>query len=200
MAAITPDPAAIGVHIRYRAYQLDPTARMCEPTPVRDVYARKFGGPERAEEIFQQLTHTAAADGLTFDFSRAVRANTSSAHRLLAWAHSEFGFSTQSALKESLMAAYFTLGRDVSDPNTLGEIAAAVVPNVSPGDVIALLTSDVGRDDVVQDLARAASHGITGVPTYLIDDRWAIPGAQDSETFERVIRRALERKADTTGD
>ena len=194
-----PEFAASGaidaIEINYRSYQLDPTAPLDTPTPVRDVYSRKFGGPERAEAIFQQLTAVAAEDDITFSFETAVRANTIAAHRLLWKTGVDFGFHVQSALKEAIMAAYFTHGENIGDPQVLARCASATWPTApSVDEIVAFLTSDEGRAEVTIDLAEAASHGITGVPTYLIDGQWAIPGAQDSETFERVLRRVLERQ------
>lgn len=187
--------------IAYRAYQLDPTAPVDVATPVRDVYARKFGGPERAEAIFEQMTATAAAEGVTFDFGRALRANTKRAHRLLWWVRANHGYPAQSAVKENLMAAYFTDGRDIGSIDTLVDIASTTLsdlPHVqipSLDAIRSLLTSDVGSQEVEADLLDASDHGITGVPTYVINGQWSIPGAQDSDTFERVLRRALEREA-----
>lgn len=187
------------IDITYRAYQLDPTAPVGRPTPVRDVYARKFGGPERADAIFEQMTATAAAEGIQFDFPRALRANTSHAHRLLWWSHQQFGYAGQSRLKEYLMAAYFTHGRDVGDIETLTDIAVSALSDFSregsrEDSVRAFLLSNLGIDQIQADIDEAAANGITGVPTYVIDEQWAIPGAQDSETFERVLRRSLERR------
>jgi predicted DsbA family dithiol-disulfide isomerase len=187
------------VDITYRAYQLDPTAPVGRPTPVRDVYARKFGGPERADAIFGQMTATAAAEGIQFNFPRALRANTSLAHRLLWWSHQQVGYAGQSALKEQLMAAYFTHGRDVGDVDTLIDITVSTLTDfdgeVTRADTVReFLLSDRGVDHVQADIDEAAANGITGVPTYVIDGQWAIPGAQDSETFERVLRRSLERR------
>lgn len=187
------------VDITYRAYQLDPTAPVGRSTPVRDVYARKFGGPERADAIFEQMTATAATEGIQFDFPRALRANTSLAHRLLWWSHQQFGYAGQSALEEQLMAAYFSHGRDVGDVDTLIDITVSTLTDFD-GEVARVdavrefLLSDRGVDNVQADIDEAAAEGITGVPTYVIDGQWAIPGAQDSETFERVLRRALERR------
>lgn len=198
------DDLAGSLDIRYRAYQLDPTAPAGTPSPVRDVYARKFGGPERADAIFEQMTATAAAEGIQFEFARALRANTTLAHRLLWWAYREYGYPGQSALEEALMAAYFTRGLDIGDIDTLADTAVGALTTVSGGSVTAeavraLLSSDDGSADVRADIDEASVHGITGVPTYVIDGQWAIPGAQDSDTFERVLRRALERRrADDT--
>ena len=76
--------AALG--ILYRPFQLDPTAPLDTPTPVRDVYIKKFGGVERADEILAHVTKIAAVDGIEFHMDRALRANTSRAHRLIALA------------------------------------------------------------------------------------------------------------------
>jgi predicted DsbA family dithiol-disulfide isomerase len=183
------------IDIVYRAYQLDPTAPSGSATPVRDVYARKFGGPERAQAIFEQLTEVAAAEDIAFDFDIAVRANTMAAHRLLWKTGTEFGYQVQARLKETLMAAYFTHGEDLGSITVLARCVALVWPTQpSEQDIAAFLDSDEGRAEVTIELVEAASHGITGVPTYLIDGQWAIPGAQDTETFERVLRRVLERQ------
>lgn len=186
--------------IVYRAYQLDPTAPVGRSTAVRDVYARKFGGPERADEIFEQMTAVAAVEEIHFDFSRALRANTTPAHRLLWWAFQNFGYPGQSVLKEDLMAAYFTDGRDLGDTATLVDITVTALENTGPTapnveTVRKFLETEAGTDAVRADMSEAASNGITGVPTYLIDGQWSIPGAQDTETFVRVLRRALERQA-----
>lgn len=183
------------IEISYRAFQLDPQAPVGDVTPVREVYARKFGGPDRARAIFAHLTEAAAHDNIEFAFDIALRANTVNAHRLLWRARVRYGYAVQAALKESLMAAYFTNGENIGDPEVLARTVSEVWPDdVDVDDVRSFLERGEGRDEVVQDLAEAATRGITGVPTYLIDGQWAIPGAQDTDTFERVLRRVLTRQ------
>lgn len=186
--------AVDAIEITYCAYQLDPQAPLGSTVPVREVYARKFGGPERARAIFEHLASVAADDQIVFDFDIAQRANTIDAHRLLWKAGRDHGYAGQSELKEELLAAYFTRGRNVADHSVLAEAALAARPGSADRDaLLAFLASDEGRAEVMQDMAEAAARGITGVPTYLIEGQWAIPGAQDTDTFERVLRRALER-------
>lgn len=186
---------AVEIEVVYRAYQLDPTAPKDRATPVAEAYAKKFGGPERAAAIINHLTRTAAEDGLAFRMDLAQRSNTLLAHRLLWWAGRR-GESTQGALKEVLLAAYFVEGRHIGDPEILARVAAPIL-DLTIDEVLTFLASDVGVGEVNEELARAAIHGITGVPTYVIDGEWAIPGAQDSDTFERVLRRAAARAAET---
>ena len=173
----------------YRAYQLDPTASPGTSGPVKDAYAKKFGGPERAEQIIDHVTSVAAEEGLEFRMDRALRANTLLAHRLL-WLAEATGH--QYALKERLLKAYFCDGLDVGDPDVLAECAAEVG---MPADrVREYLLSDDGIEQVRQQLQFAAHAEITAVPTFVIDGRWAVPGAQDPDTFVNVIRRVLAKR------
>lgn len=189
-----PDAVSADFEIAYRAYQLDPTAPKDGSTPVRDAYARKFGGSERADAIIANLTETAAADGLEFRMDIALRSNTILAHRLLWFAETRLGTDAQHRLKERFLRAYFMEGRNVGAADTLVEIATEVLA-VPADELTGFLASDEGVGEVAEQMATAVSHGITGVPTYVINGQWAIPGAQDSETFERVLRRAVERSA-----
>ena len=171
----------------YRPYQLDPKAAPGTATPVPEVYARKFGGPERAAAILEQLTQTAAGDGLEFHLDRAQRANTRDAHRLLWYAEHHGGPDAQDALKEQLLSAYFTRGRNIGSTEVLVE--EAVAAGLDEDAVRRFLDTDEGRIEVEAELAFAAENEITAVPTYVIDRRWSIPGAQDPEVFVQVLRR-----------
>lgn len=190
LAAIGDD---IDVRVTYRAYQLDPTASPGRSEPVIDAYARKFGGPDKARAIIDHVTGVAAGDGLNFDMDRAVRANTLLAHRLIWRAGQPDSPVGQSAVKEALLSAYFSDGRDIGDPEQLAAILAPL--GLDPADTLAFLDSDIGRVEVAAEISGAGDLGISAVPTYVIGGRWSIPGAQDADTFERVLRRLAERPA-----
>jgi predicted DsbA family dithiol-disulfide isomerase len=120
-----------------------------------------------------------------------LRANTLLSHRLL-WLSEATGH--QYALKERLLQAYFVDGLNVGDPEVLAECAADVG---MPADrVRAFLDSDDGTEEVTAQLAFAAEAEITGVPTFVIDGKWAIPGAQDPDTLVKVVHRLLERRGE----
>ena len=179
------------IEIVYKAFQLDPTAPVGDPQPVVDGYAKKFGGRERAEQILQHVTSVAAADDITFNMDIALRANTILAHRSLHWALTQHGPLVQAQFKERLLSAYFTEGRDVGDADTI-----AFCANDIGLDAVALRTwldSDEGYSEVQADLQGAAAREITAVPSFVIDDRFLIPGAQDVEVFVNVLQRALTR-------
>ena len=89
------------------------------------------------------------------------------------------------------MQAYFHDGLDVGDPDVLADCAAEI--GYDRGEVAAFLISDGGVAEVAAEVAQAAELGISAVPTFVVNGQWAIPGAQDTETFVNVLRRLHER-------
>ncbi|MEO6125748.1 MAG: DsbA family oxidoreductase [Ilumatobacteraceae bacterium] len=195
LAAVAATRDVSSIEVVYRPYQLDPTAPAGAGEPVSQAYAKKFGGAEKAAEIIANVTKIAAADGIDFHMDIALRANTLLAHRLLWFADQSVadGHATQRNLKERLMQAYFTDGQDIGDPDVL--TAAAVEIGLDGDEVREFLASDAGVGEVMESLAAAAANGITAVPTSVINEQWALPGAQDPAVFERVLNRLLDNEA-----
>jgi len=181
----------IDLEISYRPYQLDPTAPSHEAKPVIDAYAKKFGGQKRAEEIIAHVTSVAAQDGIKFNMDKALRANTALAHRLLGYALSEYGTEVQSRLNERLLRAYFEDGLDIGNIDVLASCAQDVA--IDRADVAAYLESDAGVSELADQLLFAAQNDITAVPTFVFDDKWSVPGAQDVAVFERVLMKLSEK-------
>lgn len=179
----------VDLQVVFRPYQLDPTARPGETMPVAEAYARKFGGPEAAQRAIDHVTELAAAEGVEFHMEKALRANTLLAHRVLFLAEAT---GHQAALKERLLQAYFCDGLNVGDADVLADLAAEV--GMPRDKVAAFLASDDGRDEVAQMIGIAEANDIHAVPTYVLDGRFMVPGAQDPDTFVTVIRRVLARR------
>jgi predicted DsbA family dithiol-disulfide isomerase len=179
------------IEVVFKAYQLDPSAPVGQPTPVVEGYAKKFGGRERAEQILHHVTNVAAADNIEFNMDIALRANTILAHRALHWALEHHGAITQGVFKERLMKAYFTDGLNVGDADVVAQCATDV--NLDGEAIRAWLDTDEGFNAVQEDLQGAAMREITAVPSFVIDDRFLIPGAQDVDVFVNVLERALTR-------
>lgn len=175
---------ASSIVVRRRPFQLDPDAPP-DPTPVAEVYARKFGGPERAAQIFGQVTSAAAESGLDFHLERAVRANTFDAHRLiwLAASSGEVGFD--GVAEERLMAAYFSEGRNIADPDVL--LACGVDIGLDPARVASMLAGDEGRSEVRADIELGVDRGITAVPSFVFAGEFVISGAQEPALFARIL-------------
>jgi predicted DsbA family dithiol-disulfide isomerase len=175
------------VTVTFRAYQLDASP---VPTPMRtkDALAAKFGGRERADQMFAHVTAIAAGDGLHLDFDRAIAANTFEAHRLIAWAA---GQGRQAEMLDALQQAHFVKGIDIGSRAALAEVAGSI--GLDPAAALAYLESPAGTEAVNTDLREAQELGITSVPTFVIDGKYAIQGAQEPGTilgaFEEITRR-----------
>lgn len=173
------------VTVTCRAYQLDP-APVPRPVPLRRAMAETVGDARRADEMLAQVTALAAADGLVLDFDRAIAANTFDAHRLIAWAA---GQELQLLMVETLQRAHFEQGADVGSHAELARLAGSV--GLDEAAALAYLASPAGTDAVNADLAEARELGITSVPTFVIDRRFVVQGAQE----ESVLRSALDEIA-----
>ena len=191
MANLRARGVEVDLDISYKPYQLDPTAPIGQSTPVAEAYAKKFGGAEKAQQILAHVTNIASQDGIVFNMDIALRANTLMSHRLLVMAQRDYGNELQARLKERIMQSYFTDGDDIADHDVLSKCASEVG---IPRDVaLHFLLSDECLFDVQESLQMAAENGITAVPTFIFNDQWSVPGAQDVEIFERVIQRLSER-------
>ncbi len=179
------------IEVVFRAYQLDPTAPVGAPTPVVDAYAKKFGGPERAQQILDHVTRVAAADDIEFNMDIALRANTILCHRALHRALETGGAELQNQLKERLLRAYFTEGLDVGNIDVVLDCAEGV--GLDRASLEKYLNEGHGATEVRDDIQRALDMEITGVPCFVIDGRYMIPGAQDVDVFEQVLERVLSK-------
>jgi len=177
------------IRIVHRAFELDPRAPARRPQTMNEILASKYGmSPDQVRAGHDRLTALGHEVGLTFDFDRIQLGSTFDAHRL---ARAARGTGIGDALVAGLFAAYFTEGELLSDHRVLWRVAIAAGMD---GDVAAgMLESDAHATDVRADEALAHDMGITGVPYFVINGRWAIPGAQDVETMVRALDRAWER-------
>jgi predicted DsbA family dithiol-disulfide isomerase len=179
----------LDIDVAHRAFMLDPNAPLNQPTPVREAYAKKFGGRDEAERILANVTAVAAMEGIEFRMDIAVRANTAAAHRLLKLVE-RVEPSMQGNVHESIMRAYFSEGLDISRNETLTMCAERVGFPIAED---AALDDESLRVQVEEDLRWVSSHDITAVPTFVVNDSLVIPGAQDSDTFARLISRMAAR-------
>ena len=176
------------VDVVWRAYELDPHAPARRDGDYVTRLAQKYGMTgEQATAATQRLTTTAAGEGLDFHFERARPGNTFDAHRLLHYAR-EAGPGLQDALTERLFEAYFTEGAAIGERGTLAGLAADV--GLDARECAEVLAGDRYADEVRADEREALELGVTGVPFFVVDGRFAIPGAQDADTILTVLRRA----------
>jgi predicted DsbA family dithiol-disulfide isomerase len=177
------------VEVVYRSFELDPSAPHHGTEKTLPSIARKYGrSVDEMRPMMEGLMATAAEDGLDLRLLDTVHTNTIDAHRLLQLALATGGPALQRALKESLLAAYFTRTEDVGDHAVLRR--AGVEAGLDPARVDAVLASDEYGDEVAADIAQARAYGATGVPFFVVDQRYGISGAQPAEAFTQVLERA----------
>lgn len=176
----------IQVDLRWRAFELDPRAP-AEAQPMGPVIDRKYG-PGAFEAMGHRLRALGEAEGIDYRFEQTQRVNTFDAHRLTAWAATGADPTVQDRLVGALFHAYFTAGRNIAEIPTLVELADAV--GLDADAATAVLAGDAHAAEVRSDEATARDHDITGVPAVVIDGRILVPGAQEADTFLRVLERA----------
>jgi predicted DsbA family dithiol-disulfide isomerase len=179
--------------VTFRAYQLDPSP-VPLGTPLRAVLADKFGGPERVTQMWEQVTSVAAADGLTLNFDRAVAANTFDAHRLIFWAAQQ---GRQQQMLEVLQRAHFTDGEDIGSHGVLARLSGTI--GLDEAAALGYLDSPAGAHEVGGDIAIAHELGINSVPTYVIDGKYAVQGAQEPAMLRDALTEIARREAVDAG-
>ena len=181
------------VTVTFRAYQLDPSP-VPAAQPIKQALAAKFGGAQQADQMFAHVKGIAASDGLVLDFDRAINANTFDSHRLIAWAA---GQDRQADMVDALQRAHFTEGIDIGSRTALAGVAASI--GLDRSAALAYLESDAGTGAVSADLAEARELGITSVPTFVIDGKYAVQGAQEATTLLAALEEITRRKAVDAG-
>ncbi len=168
--------------VRWRAFQLNPG--MPVEGMARDAYlALKFGGDERASQIYEVIGQAGVEVGIPFAFEKIERTpNTIQAHRLIRHAARS---GRDGDLVEALFRGYFLDGRDLSDDAILADIADEC--GMDPDGARQYLA---GRDDEEEIRAEhdfAVSLNITGVPCFILEGRYAVVGAQEPDAFGPVF-------------
>lgn len=184
--ALESDPDPDPVTLRWRAFQLDPSAP-ATPRPVVDALVDKFGGPDRVRHTLDRTARIAEAEGLEFNFDRAVTVNTFEAHRLI-WFAGTVGKQAETA--EALYRAHFTEGLDVSSPWVLASVADSV--QLTGG--AAFLSSDAGVREVRAELDCARELGINGVPAFVFAGKYLVTGAQDPSSLRGALDEVRRRE------
>ena len=135
--------------------------------------------------MIQRVIDTAAKDGLELKLFEARGGNTFDAHRVLRLAAAR---GVHDAVKDRFFRAYFAEGEPIGDRDVLARLAGEAGLDVA--EVQSLLAGDRYAEEVRADEATARSIGVTGVPFFVIDGRFAVSGAQPSEALLQVLDRA----------
>jgi len=171
--------------IRWHPFQLNPDLPR-DGIPRKAYLEEKFGGPERAAQIYVRVSAAGATVGIPFAFDRIqVQPNTRDAHRLIAWAQAR---RDASDLVERLFRAYFIDGRAIGDHAVLAAIAGEAGFDSTAARV--LLDSGEGADAIAVMDQRAREIGVQGVPFFIFNQHIAVSGAQEPDVLLDAIAQA----------
>ena len=168
--------------IRWRPFMLNP--EMPAGGMDRRAYLEaKFGGKEGAVQAYMPIAERAAEAGLEIHLDKiATTPSTLDAHRLIHWAGVE---GVQTAVVSSLFRAYFVEGRDIGEAEVLADVADS---SGMDGSVVQrLLASEADRREIQEMDSSARGMGVQAVPTFVVAGQHAVPGAQPTELWLRVI-------------
>jgi len=185
--------AAEPLDVEYHAFLLDPSVPP-EGLPFRENLAHKFGSSSMVDAMLQRVTEAGAAAGLTFRFDRVSRMpNTLLSHRITALLPD----GRRGDWIDAVQTAYFEYGRDIGSLETLLDIAGNL--GFDPGDLRERLEEGEGTTEVEADLEAARTMGITGVPFFVLNGRYALSGAYPPDRFLEAFRKVAERERESGG-
>lgn len=168
------------MEIRWRPFQLNPWMPP-EGMSRAEYLTAKFGSAD-ARRVYENIYRIGQGEGIDFAFDRIDRTpSTIDAHRLIRWSAVEGGSTTQNALVEALYQAYFMEALDLGQHKVLLDAAASI--GVDRDAASWFLASDEDRATVRSEDATARQMGIQGVPCFIVDQRYAVSGAQEPEYF-----------------
>ncbi|HEX3673369.1 MAG TPA: DsbA family oxidoreductase [Rhizomicrobium sp.] len=190
--AMRPD---IEFDVHWRAYRLDPTAPP-EGVDRKEYLRAKFGDGERPKAVSEAIRAAGLSEDIAFAFDRIAKTpNTVDSHRLIRWAG---GAGLQDEVVEALFKAYFEDGRDIGDIDVLVEIANET--GMDSALVADLLEEGSDREIIAREDELAHKMGITGVPTFIFANKYAVSGAHDPETLLEVIDKIAKEQAEAAAE
>ena len=176
--------------VHWHPFELNPDLPP-EGMDARTYYGSKFGSWERFREMSARVAQVGSEAGIAFAFDKAVRApNTLDSHRLVWMAA---GTGLQDAVVERLFRAHFVEGLDVGDRATLVRLGAEA--GLDADEVREALASDAGVAEVRAAEESVRRMGVSGVPFFVVDGKWAVSGAQPVEAFVQLFDHAAAEQA-----
>jgi predicted DsbA family dithiol-disulfide isomerase len=173
--------------VRWHPFQLNPDLPR-EGVDRRAYLEAKFGGAERAAQIYERVRQAGREAGLALAIDRIERQpNTLDAHRLIAWAQADASRDA-GPLVEALFRAYFVEARRIGERAELARIAGEA--GWDEAAARAMLDSDAGVAEIAGMDRQARELGIGGVPFFVFDRRVGVSGAAGAEALLDAFAQA----------
>lgn len=181
------------VEIEFRSFELDPSQPIYTGGSIHQMLAQKYGmSIEQAKNSNTRVGQQAAKIGLTYHFDEMKPTNTFDAHRLTKYAKAE---GKEKEITEKILYAYFTESKLISDHETLAQIAESVGLNEEKA-LTVLKNSESYAGEVRADETFARQIKVTGVPFFLINQKYAVSGAQPVEVFVDALKQVWQEESE----
>jgi len=182
--AIAALPEDVEVEVENHPFYLDPNVP-ADGVDVGEMLKSRYG--RDPQEMWARPQAEAKKSGVDLDLSRQPRMfRTAKAHTITRLAKS---LGTQHALANAIADAYFLEHRQINDDAVLADIAAEY--GFDREEALRLI-NDPHELETTERLAAAAAHqGISGVPFFVFDEKFAMSGAQPEEVFQQAFAELL---------
>ena len=179
-------PQKDNVEVTWKSFELDPALDNKKGEDIFSYFTRAKGvSRPQAEQMFENVTRIAGEVGLDFNIPASVLANSFNAHRLIQMAKAK-GLGNE--VEEALFRIHFTEGRDINDNETLLQTGLSI--GLDETELKEMLSSAAWAEEVRKDEEEARAIGVSGVPFFVFNDKYAVSGAQSPETFLQVLEKA----------
>lgn len=166
---------------------MDPTIGTNIKENIYEALAKKYGmSIEQAKANTDRMVQMAKESGLDYHMDTLILTNTFDAHRLTMYAKKQ---GLMKEMTERLLHAHFTESKHIGNHETLTELAGEV--GLNKEDVAKMLASNDLTDEVRADEQTAKQYGVSGVPFYLINQKYSLTGAQPTETFVQALKKII---------
>lgn len=184
------------VRVTHRSFELDPTLSPDHTAPVIDWIASKYGmAREQAQANEHNLGLQAEAVGLDYQIDGRDYGNSFDMHRLLHLARDK---GIQDAVIDALYTANFAAPQPLfGDRDRL--IAVVTEAGLDESDVRRVLESDEYAEAVRADEQQAADYGAGGVPFFVLNNKYAVSGAQPPELFVQALQQCWDDRSAADG-
>jgi predicted DsbA family dithiol-disulfide isomerase len=184
------------IEVIWKSYMLNP--EMKTDTNKNSIVAlaeHKGISIEESKEMHKYVVEMATNAGLKYNMDKTISANSFNAHRLTHYAKSQ---GKQLEIEEKLFEAYFILGKNIDDTNTLIGLGESV--GLSKETLVKVIKGNDYAEDVRQDVYEAQQVGVRGVPFFVFDRKYAVSGAQESAVFLQSLQKSFDEWQKTNPD
>jgi len=175
------------IEVIWKSFQLDPSIpEVAEESQEDYLIKRKGMGREQVKEMLAYVTQTAKQVGLDYNLDKSVMVNSRKAHQLIQFAKTK---DLGDQAEERLFQAFFTEGKNIAELETLAQLGRDI--GLDESELQAAFTDTTYNEAMERDIQEARNLGVTGVPFFVFDRKYAVSGAQPTQAFFETLTKSF---------